>query len=155
MKFYEKFLYHATAYSVAVTLLFFAFASMMRVSNLSLSFGRFALIIAFSLVMSTAEFVFSVKRIARWGQYIIHYLVLALAFFAIFLSVRKSTGEFEFTAATVFAAIVIFTVFYFIGVGIVFAFRKALAVSDDKIKAKNTKENVKKSQNYTPKFKKK
>ena len=154
MKFYEKLLYHAAAYSVAVTLLFFAFASMMRVSDLSLSFGRFALIVAFGLVMSTAEFVFSVKRIARWGQYIIHYLVLALAFFAIFLSVRKSDGAFEFTAATVFAAIVIFTVFYFIGVGIVFAFRKALAASGDKSKAETSKQKSKQPQDYTPKFKK-
>jgi hypothetical protein len=44
---------------------------------------------------------------------------------------------------------------YFIGVGIVFAFRKALGTNDGKSTVKSAKENVKQQKNYTPKFKKK
>jgi hypothetical protein len=80
MKFYEKLLYHAAAYSVIVTLLFFAFASIMGVDDLSITLGRFALVVAFGLVLSTAEFIFTVKKLPRWAQYILHYFVLALAF---------------------------------------------------------------------------
>ena len=155
MKFYEKLLYHAAAYSVAVSILFFSFASIMSVQDLSLSFGRFMVIVAFGLVLSTAEFIFTVKKIPRWLQYIIHYLILAIAFFAIFLSIRRSDGAFEFTAATAFAAVIIFTVFYFIGVGILYAFKKALCADGVKSHNKEARENANKKQNYTSKFKRK
>lgn len=154
MKFYEKLFYHAAAYSVSVTLLFFAFAALMGVDDLSLSFGRFALIIAFGLVLSAAEFIFVANRIPRWAQYAIHFVVLALSFFAVFLTVRSSDGEFEFKAATVFAAIIIFAVFYFIGLGIVYIFRKALYQKSYKKLPAENKKSPSKQQKYEPRFKK-
>ena len=131
MKFISRFLYHATAYTVAVTMLFFAFAKLMGVeSTPSVTFGRYALIFAFGMVLSASEYVFSLDRLSRLLKHLIHYLVLAIAFFCVFLTVRSESDAFIFDAATIFASLIIFTAFYLVGFGIIIMFRHALHAND-------------------------
>ena len=57
---------------------------------------------------------FSIKKLPKVARYLIHYFVLAVSFFVIFLTVKKSGGSNEFSIGTVFAALIIFTVVYFL-----------------------------------------
>lgn len=148
MKNIEKFLYHAAAYTVAISFLFFIFARIAGIDELSVSFGRYMLIFAFSLIISGSEFIFSLNKIPSALKYVIHYAVLCIGFFFVFLSVQSSSGSSEFTPATVFAGIVLFSFLYFLILLAVFLVKKV------KSKAKAKEEpKQKNSKVYTPKFK--
>ena len=114
MKPLEKYLYHAAVYTVSISLLFFIFARLMRIEELSISFSRYFTIFALSLVISGAEFILTLEKMPRVLRHIIHYLILATSFAVVFLTTRTSTGEFQFRAATVFAALIIFSFIYLI-----------------------------------------
>ena len=114
MKPLEKYLYHAAVYTVSISLLFFIFARLMRIEELSISFSRYFTIFALSLVISGAEFILTLEKMPRVLRHIIHYLILATSFAVVFLTTRTSAGEFQFRAATVFAALIIFSFIYLI-----------------------------------------
>ena len=107
-----RFIFHTTAYTVGISILFFIVASLLQIEELSISFLRYMTIFSFSLVLSGSEFIFSVKKLHIAARWILHYCVLCIAFFAVFLTVQNSSGEYEFNGATIFAAVIIFTVIY-------------------------------------------
>ena len=138
MKYFSRFIYHATAYTVAVTMLFFAFAKLMGVeSTPSVTFGRYALIFAFGLVLSASEYIFSVEKLSRVLRYFLHYAILAVAFFFVFLTVRKDSDTFVFNASVIFASIIIFSVFYLIGLGLVLLFKSIITDRKDEKKSRS------------------
>lgn len=114
MKPTEKFIYHAAVYTVSISLLFFIFARFLDIDELTISLSRYFTIFALSLVISGAEFILTLDKLPRYLRHIIHYAVLAISFLVIFLTVRTSSGEFQFRAATVFAALIIFSFLYFV-----------------------------------------
>lgn len=144
MKPIEKFLYHAAAYTVVISALFFIFAKISNIDQLSMSFSRYFTILALSLVISGAEFIFTFDRIPRYLQHIIHYSVSAVSFTVIFLTVRNSSGEFEFRASTIFAALIVFSFVYIVPTVIYCAVVKPQAKSEIK--------NKKSKQPYTNRF---
>ncbi len=110
----EKFIYHSCAYTVGISTVFFIFARLMKIDELSISFLRYFTIFAFSLVLSGSEFLFSIDKLPKYLRHILHYLILCVTFFVVFLTVQKSSGEYQFRVTTVFAAIFIFSAFYLI-----------------------------------------
>lgn len=133
MKILGRFLYHTAAYTTVVTALFFAFAKLMGVaSNPAITFGRYALVFAFGLILSASEFVFSIPKLPKYAKYIIHYVALTVTFSVIFLTVRSSSGGYAFDAATVFAAVIIFSLFYAIGLPLVLLMKRALSENSEK-----------------------
>ena len=150
MKPLQKFLYHASAYTVAISMLFFFFASALRVPSLTLTFNKYFVIFIFGLICSAAEFLFSIDRLPKVARYTIHYIALAAAYFVIFLTVRGADGNYEFNAASVFAAIIIFTCFYvLIMTAVSLAKRKASRGSKLEKSSKERKPDEKK---YTSRF---
>ncbi len=132
----SKFLYRGTAYTAIISILFFIFAKLLDVSDLHLSFSRYLIILAFGMIVSATEFVFTFNKLPRIAQYFIHYFVLSIAFFFVFLNIRKSSGDFEFAPSTVFASLAVFTCFYFIILGIVFITKKAISKQEKKTNKK-------------------
>ena len=114
MKPIEKFIYHAAVYTVSISVLFFVFASLLGIDDLAMSFSRYLTIFALSLVMSGAEFILTLDKLPRSARHLIHYVILAISFSVVFLTVRNSSGEFRFRASTIFAAIIIFSFFYIV-----------------------------------------
>ena len=151
MKSIEKFLYHAAAYTVAISVLFFIFALATGLDDASVSFGRYLLILSFGMLISAAELVFTVNKLHPMLKYLIHYAVLAIGFFVIFLSVRSSVGNSVFSAATVFAGIVIFSVIY----AAIFGTVKLIKHFIGRTKGSKTGAQgaSKKPSEYTPRFK--
>ncbi len=134
-----KFLYRGTAYTAAISIVFFLFAKALSLSELQLSFTRYLTILAFGMIVSAAEFIFILDKIPKALQYFIHYFVLAITFFIVFLTIRNSGGEFEFSASTIFASLVIFTCFYAIIFGAVLITKKILANQKNKKDASKKK----------------
>ncbi len=110
----EKFIYHSTAYTVTISVLFFLFARIMKIDELSINFLRYFTIFAFSLVLSGSEFIFTINKLNKALKHVIHYVILCIAFFVIFLTVQNSSDEYQFRVSTIFAAVIIFSVFYLI-----------------------------------------
>ncbi len=157
MKILERFFYHATAYTVAITMLFMGFTKIMAVHTMPyVTFGKFALIFAFGLVLSFSELIFTVQRIPKPLRYVIHYLVCVIAFTVVFMTIRSDDGALEFSAAKIFAAIIIFTAIYAIALPIVLIFKKTLTSNgEQKNYSKQEKNATKSKEKYTPRFTKK
>ena len=148
MKQFEKFFSHACMYTVPITMAFYLFSNMVNEKGLSMTFARFFTIFAFSLLISSMEYIFSVTSIPKPVQYLLHYLVLCIAFNVVFFTIRKTASDFVFSAATVFSAVVLFSFAYGIFFLAVFLLRKAT----DKIKPKS-KKNSPKTSEYKSRFK--
>ena len=145
MKEIKNFLYRASFYTVIVSMVFFLFARIMGINELSMSFVRYLTVFAFSLVISASEYIFTIKKISKILKYAIHYAVLCISFSVVFLSVKSSSGGAEFKASTVFASIVLFSFVYFTVIAICALVKKKSnkkSIADDYDKKK-----------YTPRFK--
>ena len=147
MKNIEKLMYHTCAYTVAISILFFLFAIATGLDDVSIGLGRYLLIFGFSLLISASEFIFALK-LHTLLKYAIHYSALCLGFFVIFLSIKSSSGSAAFSAATVFAGIVIFS---FIYAFIILAIKLVKNLLKKTKKAEGATEVTQKS--YTPRFK--
>ena len=112
MIFFKKLLAHVAYYVTAITTAVFVFASIAGVSELTMSFRRYILILLFSVLSASMENVFSAEKLAEWSKYALHYLTLATAFYFVFMNVKTSAGSSRFNFASVVASLVIFTVCY-------------------------------------------
>ncbi len=145
-----KFLYRGCAYTVAISMLFFLFARILNINELHLSFSRYFIIFAFGLIVSASEFIFTIKKISTILQYAIHYLVLSIAFFCVFLTVQTSSGSYEFSVSSIFASLAIFSFFYFIILGFIVLVKRKLSV---KKTSTSTKSKNEEKTTYSPRFK--
>jgi hypothetical protein len=146
MKYLNKFLSHAAAYATVFTTGVFLFAKIAGVPELTMTFGRYLLILLFSALASSMENIFTAEKLPLWSKYAIHYTTLAAAFYFIFLNVRNSAGSAKFNFASVMASLVIFSICY----GVFFAVKKCNSIPKSKEKSINKKAE---SESYKPRFK--
>ena len=147
MKQTEKFISHACMYTVFISIAFYIFSNFVNSKGLSMTFSRFITILAFSMVTSSMEFVFSVTKFPTAVKYLIHYATLCVAFNVVFFTIRKASTDFVFSASTVFAATILFTFGYaFVILSSIFV-RKLIGKSEKEAKKKSA------PSSYTPRFK--
>ena len=108
----ERFLSHACMYTVFITIAFYIFSSAFTAAGLVMTFMRFLTIFAFSMIISSMEYVFTLTKINKFVQYLINYVVLCTAFNVVFFTIRRTNTDYVFSASTIFAAIVLFTFGY-------------------------------------------
>ena len=124
MKQIEKFLLHSTAYTVVITVIFYLFSLIGGFENAEMSFSRFILILVYGFLISGSEILLSIQKLKPVFRYAIHFLALFTGFFVIFLSIKNESGNMQFTAATVFAALIIFALLYALIMLAVFLIKK-------------------------------
>ena len=112
MNFLKKLLLHTAAYATSITTAVFIFAKISGVSELTMTFRRYFLILLFSVLASSMESVFTLEKLPKWSKYALHYATLATAFYFIFMNVKSSTGNAKFNFASVVASLIIFSVCY-------------------------------------------
>ena len=110
MKQLEKFFSHTCIYTVLISMTWYGILSTAKATGISLL--SYFLIFSFSLILSSMEYVFTLKRVNKFLQYVIHYIVLCVAFNVIFIALRKSDSDYEFKPSMIFAAIFLFSVIY-------------------------------------------
>lgn len=148
MKQLEKFFSHASMYTVFISMAFYLFSEMVNTTGLSMTFARFFTIFAFSMIISSMEYIFTVAKIPKGLQFVIHYVTLCAAFTIVFFTVRKTSSDFLFSPSTIFAAIVLFSFGYGLFFLALYFIRKL--TSDVK---KNSEKNENQAPSYTSRFK--
>ena len=138
MKQTEKFISHACMYTVFISIAFYIFSNAVNAKGLSMTFGRFITVFAFSMVISSMEFVFSVTKFPAAVRYLINYVTLCVAFNVVFFTIRKADSDFTFSASTVFAATILFTFGYAFVVCCIALIRKLVKKTLASTKKKST-----------------
>ena len=135
-------------YAILILTLFYAFAAVSNFVSRSIAPGQFALILAFGFIISLAEFMYGELKMKQALKCLIHYAVLLVAFYVIFVISGNISVQ---RPAAVFGAIVIFTALYFAVYAIVSLVRRAINRADDALdrktagKAKENKKSTYKS----------
>lgn len=139
---FKNFIYHACGYSVLITLIFYAFAALSGFEEALMSFSRFALIVAFSLVISASELIFTIQKLKRVFCYLIHFTLLYLGFFVIFILISEN----KFRPSFILSSFIIFSALYLLITVVIFATNKGLKKSEiqRKSSSKNSSSNSKK-----------
>lgn len=153
MKKIEKALFHGTAYSLLILALYYFFAAVTG-NESTVQVNKFLLICLFGFITSTAEFIFSFRRFGNITKKFIHFAILLIAFCVIFISggFIKNNGP-----ATIFAVIIVFSLFYFaillISVLLKRFLNKADKALDKAVSERNETKQSKEKQAYQPRFK--
>ena len=152
MKRIEKTLLRGSGYTILILTLFYAFAHIAEFEKTSIGIGRFFIILGFGMLISGAELMYELLTMQRWIKNSIHYFILLISFSIIFIF-----GDFYASKGltAVFVSIIIFSVLYFLILGIVIGVKRTVSGVDKrldkKIRSKSTARDSKEV--YTPKFK--
>jgi hypothetical protein len=150
MKKLESILLRACGYTVVTAILFFFVAMMGEFTKAAIDFTTFLLIFIFGIIISATDLVFDIPALRKVFKVIIHYAVLLVAFFVVFLLAGKLGNA---GSSVIFSALIIFTFLYAVIFTIVFLIKRAVNKAD-KMLAKSEKKKKEKPA-YTPLYKNK
>ena len=126
-------------YAILILILFYAFAAMSGFNSQSIAFGQFALILTFGFIISLAEFMYEELKVKKLLKCLIHYGVLLMAFYVIFILSGNIAAN---RAGAVFVAVIIYTALYFILYVIVHFTRRAINRADDHLDRKTAQKSA-------------
>lgn len=129
-------------YAILILTLFYAFAAVSQFVSQAIAPGQFALILLFGFVISLAEFMYEELKVKKVFKCLIHYAVLLVAFYLIFVISGNISVQ---RPAAVFGAVVIFTALYFTVYAIVHLVRRAINGADDSLDKRSEIKNSKTS----------
>ena len=135
-------------YAILILTLFYAFAAVSNFVSRSIAPGQFALILLFGFIISLAEFMYGELKVKKVFKCLIHYAVLLVAFYVIFVISGNISAQ---RPSAVFGAIVIFTALYFAIYATVSLVRRTIDRADNALdkksetKLKESKKNTYKS----------
>ena len=129
----EKLFLTGCGYSVLILSLFYIFAAITEFVNPAIKPGQFVLILLFGMIISLAELLYDILKVKKVFKCLIHYAVLFVAFFMIFVI---SGNIISTKAAGVFIAVVVYTFFYFFIWLITNLVRRTIGIADNKLESK-------------------
>lgn len=115
---------NSTAYTVVILLLFYIYALIGNLTHPAITFGTFLIILLFGFVISLANMIFGIKRLHPALRLLIHYAALLVAFIFVFVIAGKLAIN---GIASVFSAIIIFTILYGVIYAISYGVKSALS----------------------------
>ena len=148
MKRLEKLLYHTCTLSVLISLLILIVNIGAGVKTPSIPAARYFVILLFSVIISITNMIFEVKTLKAYIKFPIHFAVLFLAFYIVFVN----GGAFKVDSAADFMVVFIaFAFFYALITCIALLVMKSIKKIDKALPQKQKKEPEKKD--YSPRFK--
>ncbi len=134
----KQHLFDACSICVIFTLALFAFNALMhKTGNFGVSFKQYAILLLFSVIIAYANDLFKLKNLAFFARLLLHFFVLAIAFYVVFLLAGMIRLE---STANFFMAFLLYTIFYAVFFGIVLLIKKCFYPKKEDKKAKNTSE---------------
>ena len=117
---------NACAFTVLINMLFFAFAKITGLSEIKIDFLHFFIILLFGVVIAITNTVFELPKLHIVFKFIIHYVVLLIAFYIVFINFGnvKSSG-----ISTVFVTVIIFSFLYVFISLIVWLLKRAFKIN--------------------------
>ncbi len=146
----ERFLLHGTGYTTLIVSLFYAFAAMLDLDSLTMSAGRFFLILLFGFTVSGVEVFIWKLKLKTWLKLLILYITTLAAFLLVFL---LGAGILKNGAGSVFAAAAIYTFVYFVSVLLVYLVRRYLFKNAPKSSAEKRTKAASKRSDYKSLYK--
>ncbi len=134
MKKIKNVILNASLYTVIILILFYLFAIASDLATEGIPFGRFMLILGFSVLISIANLVFYAEKLNYLLRILIHYATLMTSFCVIFI---VSGNISKAGAPAVFVAVTVFTFFYAIAFGTVYLFKRSLGTIGKAANKKN------------------
>ena len=138
---------NATAYTVVIMTLFYIYALVGNLTHPAITFGTFLVILLFGFVISLANMIFEIENLRYALKFIIHYAALLIAFIFVFIIAGNLSVS---GVASVFSAVVIFTILY----GVIFAISYGVRSATRSVKksgnAKRNQPAQAKSSTYKP-----
>ena len=152
MKTIEKLLLKACGYTVLILGLFYLFGVLSAPGAALINAKTFLIILLFGFLISCAGLVLECKKIHMALRVLIHYIVLLISFYCVFITSGNIKAD---SAAKIFIAAAIFTLFYGIMFGFVYILRFVIKKSDQALEKKNAKNVSKKAKtsSYKPLYK--
>ena len=152
MKTLENILHKACSYTVIILGLFYLFGTLTGSNVTLINAKSFLLIALFGLLISLAELILHIKKIHVLIRVLLHYLILLISFYTVFISSGNIKAE---NAGQIFVAAVIFTIFYAFMFGFVYILRRFISKADKNIIQKQSKNNTQKTKksSYRPLYK--
>ncbi len=132
MKKIEGILLRACGFAVAILILLYLFAVATSFIGPAIGFPMFLIILAFGLIISVANLIFSVKSIKLPFRVAIHFAVLLVAFCIIFVYSGNLTAGGD---AAVFTAISIFIFLYALIFTLTYFIKRAISAADSRLEA--------------------
>lgn len=127
MKRIENILLRACGFTILITLLFYVIAFVGQLTEPRIKFGTFALIFAFSVVISLANTVLKMNKPSFLWRILIHYSALLVSFSVIFIISGNIKSE---GPGGILSAVIIFTFLYAIVFTLSYLIIKAVRASD-------------------------
>ena len=147
----EKLFLTGCGYSVLILTLFYLFAALTKFVSPAITTAQFTIIVVFGMLISLAELLYNTLKIKKIARCFVHYAVLFIAFFVIFIIMGKTTSG---KAPAIFVAIVLYTILYFTLWLIIHLIRKTISAVDDKIDSRAPKSKTQKeTKEYKPLYK--
>ena len=151
MKKLETVLLKACGYTIITAILFYLVAMMGTFTKAALDFWTFLLIFVFGIIISAAGLIFEIRSMHKVIKVLLHYFVLLVAFFFIFLLAGKLGNA---VSSVIFSAIIVFTTLYAAIFAITYLIKTAIKGADRLI-GKSTEATKKEKKPYTPLYKNK
>ena len=150
MKKLENLLLRGCGYTILITVLFFLVAILGEYTNAAIDLATLSLILVFGIIISATDLVLGAERLKRVFRVMIHYSVLLLAFFFVFILAGKLRSG---GASAVFAAIVIFTFLYAFIFAITYLIKRLINRADSAIDKNAATKKKRTAAEYTPIYK--
>ena len=144
----KKVALNACAFTVLISALFFAFAKITGLAEVKIDFLHFFIILLFGTVIAVTNTVFELPKLNIAFKFIIHYVVLLIAFYIVFINFGnvKSSG-----ISTVFVTVIVFSFLYvFISLA-VWIIRRIFKIGSSH-KKPDAKQKEKEDTTYKPRF---
>ena len=130
MKRIENILLKASGFTILILLLFYIVAFIGQWVEPAIKFGTFAIIFAFSIVISLANTVLRMEKPSFLWRVLIHYAALLISFSVIFIISGNIRSE---GAGGILSAIIIFTFLYAIIFTVTYLIMRAVKASDKRL----------------------
>ena len=148
MKKFESFLLKSCAYTVLLMLIMYITVSLLGESNNSISAFKFFLLLGYGALITADELIYNTLKIKTALKVLIHYAILLAGFVTVY-ALMGIAGT--VTPMRVFVIIVLFTVFYAMGLGIVKLISTFVKKTDSAIEKHEPKEKEPATK-YNPRF---
>ena len=110
MKTFEKLCLKACGYTVLLMCCFYLFAAIANLEGQYMPVSRFLTLLLYGFIISLAELIYNVLNLKKWQRGALHYVILLSSFLIVFII----SGNLVIKGpASVFSAIILFTVAYF------------------------------------------
>ncbi len=123
----KSFVLKSCTYTVLILALCYTFSGASNTSGVGIPWHRFLIVLGYGLLISASEMIYKITSLHKLLRLGVQYAVLLSGFMVVFVLNGNANGA---NPMKIFVAVMIFTLIYGIGWGIVLAVKRIMAKAD-------------------------